>query len=243
MPFSEGDASGFDDVFPSMGGEEIRWGGKTLPMPDHGEVWTLPMEAAEEKNTLIQTLRGRLLPYRYEKRIWLDGDTVRYAISISNESPYPFPCAWVCHCLMNLEEGAVFSLPWEGQLACNVLDDTALGKMGQLHAHGAAYDFDHQPIPGSAIKYYLSQPVQKGLCAVNYPRSGVRAELSFEPEELPYLGFWITTGGYRGHCNFAFEPATCYYDTIGRSQEQGRSAVIEPGQTLRIHLGIRLCGL
>lgn len=243
MPFSKGDASGFDDVFPSMGGEQIRFGDRVLKMPDHGEIWTLPFQAAEEKNTLIQTCQGRLQPYQYEKRIWLDGDCVRYEISICNTSSYPFPCVWVCHCLMNLEEDAVFSLPWEGQLAQNIQDGTALGSLGQLHVHGGAYDFDHQPGPGSALKYYLSQPVRKGLCAVDYPRSGVRAELSFDPEELPYLGFWITTGGYRGHRNFAFEPATGYYDTIGCAQERGRFIVLEPGQTLRMHLKIRLCSL
>ena len=242
MPFSQGDSSGFDDVFPSMG-EQIRLGGRILTMPDHGEIWTLPMDTVQEEGALIQTCQGRLLPYRYEKRIWLDEDSVRYEISICNTSKYAFPCVWLCHCLMNLEEGAVFALPWEGQLAQNILAGSPLGSVGQLHVHGGAYDFDHQPSPGLALKYYLSQPVRKGLCVVDYPRSGVRAELSFDPEEMPYLGFWITTGGYRGHNNFAFEPATGYYDTIGCSQERGRSTVLEPSQTLRMHLGIRLCNL
>jgi galactose mutarotase-like enzyme len=243
MPFSSGDASGFDDVFPSMGDELIQFGGKAYAIPDHGEIWTLPMEATEEEDAIILSCGGRLLPYRYEKRILLAGESVLYAISICNTSSYALPCIWVCHCLMNLEEGVTFSLPWQGQVAENVLDSPTPGGKHTVHPYGGAYDFAHAPRPGTAMKYYLSQPVKKGFCAVEYPLSGIRAELVFNPAELPYLGFWITTGGYRGDQNFAFEPATGYYDTVRCAQKHERLTMLEPGQTLRLHLELRLINL
>ena len=67
MPFSEGDASGFDDVFPSMGEEIVILDGQERSMPDQGEIWTLPMRAEISENTATFIGNGRVSPTRTKK--------------------------------------------------------------------------------------------------------------------------------------------------------------------------------
>ena len=40
----------------------------------------------------------------------------------------------------------------------------------------------------------------------------------------------MTNGGYRGEANFAFEPASGYFDTLSRASESGTLTVIRPGE-------------
>ena len=103
MPFHEGDASGFDDVFPSMGVEELLWQGKRVTLPDHGRLWSRPMtaEAANDRVTLRYT--DAMLSFAYEKQVSLTGEAVRFQYAITNRGEAPMPCVWVCHCLLRLE--------------------------------------------------------------------------------------------------------------------------------------------
>lgn len=240
MPFHEGDASGFDDVFPSMGVEELLWQGKRVTLPDHGRLWSRPMtaEAANDRVTLRYT--DAMLSFAYEKQVSLTGEAVRFQYAITNRGEAPMPCVWVCHCLLRLEPDCRFIFPQEGGVAENLIPGTALGGAGECHPLvGDGYDFSRPPVPQSALKFYLQAPVQDAHCAVLYPSQGIQTHLRWDGETLPYLGFWITTGAYRGDCNFAFEPATAYYDTVACAAKHDRLPMLAPGETKRFWMELQ----
>ena len=111
---------------------------------------------------------------------------------------------------------------------------------GQMPLDNPLYRFHELPPDNKMMKFYLREPVKEGLCSVIYPLSKIKAELFFDPMTLPYLGLWITTGGYRGERNFAFEPATAYYDTWSCAEMNGRIPILEPGQSVMLNMGIRV---
>ena len=47
------------------------------------------------------------------------------------------------------------------------------------------------------VKYYVDQKVKTGFCGYRYPSQGLRCTFRYDPEKLPYLGLWITAGGFR----------------------------------------------
>ena len=96
MPFEQGDASGFDDVFPSMGEDALE--GRWREVPDHGIVWTHPMEetSAPEGWRAFRFCEGE---WDYRKMIWLRGDTIDLRWEIVNRRNAEAACGWVCHCL------------------------------------------------------------------------------------------------------------------------------------------------
>ncbi len=64
--------------------------------------------------------------------------------------------------------------------------------------------------------------------------------MRYDAQALPYLGFWITNGGYRGERNFAFEPATGYYDTVNCARGRGRLKTLAPGEKLCFSLMLEI---
>ena len=243
MDFSLGDASGFDDAFPSIDPETVDVCGKDIFYPDHGEIWTMDMRAALQKEGVMLEAESRLLPYSYQKEILLHTDRVVYRYGITHTGRDPFPCLWACHCLMRYEPDMRLSYPKGAGFAENVLDSKELQACGTVHAlSGGEYDFSSVPPPESLtmVKYYLQGCCKEGLCACSYPSQGVAFVMEFDSQALPYLGFWLTAGGYRGEYNFAFEPSTSYYDGISRSKATKTVYMLEPGKSLSFSLSLRL---
>lgn len=240
MPFHAGDASGFDDVFPSMGIEDLLWQGKCVTLPDHGRLWSRPMSAETANDQVTLRYTDEELSFAYEKQILLAGGTARFQYAITNQGDMPMPCVWVCHCLLRLEPDCCFVFPQEGGIAENLISGTVLGTAGECRPLiGSDYDFSRPPVPQSMVKYYLQNPVQDAHCVVLYPLLGMLTHLRWDREALPYLGFWITTGAYRGDCNFAFEPATAYYDTVSCAAKHGRLPMLAPGETKHFWLELQ----
>lgn len=235
MPFSEGDASGFDDVFPSMGGETISWDGREWRVPDHGEIWTMPTVAQVDELAVSFVGHGRGFPYEYRKNVSLEGDALRYTFEIINRDQRPLPCVWVCHCLMRWEEGVSFVFPKESTRLLQLFPEP-----GVADTRTSLRDYTQPPEAGQAMKFYFAQQVRDGRCAAHYAQSHMTAEMTFDPCALPYLGFWITTGAYRGDKNFAFEPSNGFFDTVARARQEGRLSELAPGDIMRFHLTLRL---
>ncbi len=243
MDFSLGDASGFDDAFPSIDPETVQVGGNPVAYPDHGEIWTMNMQAALLEGGVRLAGESRILPYRYQKEIRLDGDQVTYRYTITHTGGEPFPCLWACHCLMRYEPDMELSYPKGAECAENVLASTALGAPGRLYPlAGGVYDFTAVPPPESRtmVKYYLQGRCLQGRCGCYYPSQGVACDMEFDAQALPYLGFWLTAGGYRGEYNCAFEPATSYYDGISRAQANQTVHALRPGEPFSFSLALRL---
>jgi galactose mutarotase-like enzyme len=243
MDFSLGDASGFDDAFPSIDPEIVSIGGKQAAYPDHGEIWTLVLRAALLEDGVLLKGESRLLPYSYQKEIRLDGDKVVYRYRITHTGGEPFPCLWACHCLMRYEPDMRLFYPKDAEYAENVMESKELGACGTRHAlSGGEYDFTSAPPPDSLsmVKYYLQGRVNEGLCGCRYPTQKVACDMEYDAHALPYLGFWLTAGGYRGEYNFAFEPATSYYDSISCSKATQTVYMLEPGRPLLFSVTLHL---
>ncbi|MBO7663747.1 MAG: hypothetical protein J6U01_10285 [Clostridia bacterium] len=230
MAFSDGDASGFDDVFPSMG---ERWrdpvSGQEPVLPDHGEIWTsrMTVDAVTEETVRMHTF-GQCFPFRYDKELTLLPRGVRERITVTGLGKDPFPCLWVCHCLMRYEAGMRFEFP-EAAEAIECVPGCSWPPEGAVPS--ALSELPVPPPSGTMMKFWFREPVKSGECRAVYPGSGVQAILRFAPKQLPYLGFWMTNGGYRGEHNFAFEPASGYYDTLEKAKETGTLPLLRPGES------------
>jgi hypothetical protein len=73
-----------------------------------------------------------------------------------------------------------------------------------------------------------------------YPSQNIRAEIFFDAAVLPYLGFWITSGGFRGDYNCAFEPSSGCYDRVSIAKANKRPDYLGPGEIKTFSLNINL---
>ena len=236
--FTKFDASGIDDTFPSILPHDDEANGWVYP--DHGEIWSACFDAAEADGKIELRYTSPHMPYRYAKTVALTADGVRLDYRIENTGDTPFPCIWTFHGLLRYEETMQIILPAGNDVAVNVMEGTMLGPVGRRQTLAGPPDLHHPPKAAtkSMLKYYLADPVAEGRCGVWYPDAGVGCVLNYDPQSLPYLGVWITAGGFRGDYNWALEPSNGFYDGIEEARRNGALYVLEPGVPLVFDLAL-----
>lgn len=247
--FAEYDAAGFDDAFPSIDAGSVLVGARELEYPDHGEIWTADFSyAIESGDSISLTFQSPVFPYRYQKQLVLQEKTLVIRYNITNIGDETLPCIWAMHCLLRCEEDMEIDFPPGTKKVLNV-QDSELGCAGQIHSYpvtrgkdGREYRLDRvlPAASGSTKKYYACGQVQEGRCGVYYPSQKVRYQVTFDKEKLPYVGFWVTEGGFRGDYNCALEPANGYYDAIAIAEKNKALYRLAPAETLSFRIAMEL---
>ena len=62
-----------------------------------------------------------------------------------------------------------------------------------------------------------------------YPSRRMFCMLHYDVKKLPYLGVWVTAGGFEGDYNCALEPSDGFYDSVRKAGENGRLPVLASG--------------
>ncbi len=247
--FGEFDASGFDDCFPSVDSSIVNVNGVEIKYPDHGEIWSSPMKHEITDNALKLCCDSGILSYTYEKKVSLDGDLLCVDYKISNTGSEPFPCIWTMHGLMNCEEDMEIFFPEGTCSVINVQKSKIFGDEGNIYSFPAATLTDGSVYQLNKIKsknaektekFYVNGDLSLGECGVYYPTNDLSCRIYFEKDKLPYLGLWITEGGFRGDYNFALEPSTGFYDSIGKAEKNHKLQSLHPGENLEFQIKIEI---
>ena len=235
--FAAYDASGLDDAFPCIDGGVDPVTGWTYP--DHGEIWSARFGAVVRGGGVDLEYVSPHFPYRYRKRVSLDGHRLVLDYRIEATSDVPVPCLWAFHGLLTYDPDMRFTYP-AGAAALVTYDSPWTGPAGVRRALVGEPDLHTvpPPTPPVAAKFYLAGPVTQGRCGVTYPGAGIGVDLEFDPVVLPYLGVWITAGGFRGDHNVALEPANGFYDAIPTARANGCLYTLTPGVPLEFRLAV-----
>lgn len=213
--FSDFDTSGIDDCFPTID----PWEELGLSYPDHGALWSLPMEISYGKNAITShfSLEKTLgLPITGERTIALEGKKISYTITFLNHTDAPIPYIWAFHGLFS-PEGARLLLPFSREDVI-LLD----GKMPTCLS-----DFSSYP-DNATSKWAYPGPCPEAEIGYLYEKEGFALLLDWDRRETPYLACWVTTGGFKGEKNWALEPMSAAFDTPGDRPNL-------PGSTLPAH--------
>lgn len=237
-------AYGMDDAFPNINSEEIEWNRHQLSYPDHGEIWQAEFNVKSYSSVSVSLVwRSEAFHYLFQKDMRLDGNTLRIQYHITNEGKEDFPCIWTWHGLVTYEQDMELILPEDLTHYLNVLDGDLLGKEGCVYPlHNDVYDFEKAPDPNicNMVKYYGEKSTQTGHCGVYYPSKDVTYYLDYDAHKLPYLGVWITAGGFQGDFNCAIEPTNGYYDSIDKAGKNQKLPVLRQAESLDFTIELTL---
>ena len=232
-PWGSGEISGFDEIFPTITPchyPAYPWDGTHIPC--HGEVWSIPWQAKETENGLFLLVHGVRLPYILSKTVALsdDGASFRQSYTVKNTAAFDMDIIWAAHPLFEVNENMRIELPPETTRIINVFSGS-----GTLGSYGSVHGWPHETVgrigPRSnhrAEKFYVFDRIVTGSCALVDDKTGVRIEISYPAQKLPYLGVWINEAGLDGQYNAALEPCTSGYDRLDATREWGRSCVLGP---------------
>jgi len=237
------DMSGWEDCLPTVAADTYpAWPWQGVALPEHGEVWALPWLTRVLPSAVEVSVHGVRLPYRFEKRISLDGALLRLHHRLSNPSAFPMHYVWAAHPLFQVRSGMRIVLPDGGRLYVDWSRDDHLGRYldtiswprtRDIHGDVRQLDRIDDASPGRADKLYLS-PLTAGWCGLYDPDDGYAVALSFDVRRLPVLGVWINQGGWpldrEGDHTVALEPATGHPDLLHVAVARGTATTIGPGE-------------
>ena len=210
------DTSGCDDCIPTIDPCEVSFSEELLH--DHGEVWYKEFEilSKDEKHLEAKTTLSNM-PIEFTKNIILEENGIRIEYKAVNKGAKECSFMWSLHDLTVLTEESYLDLP-EPFSIINVQNDEK-------------WDYDIRDLSklekNKTYKFYYDQKLSEGRASVVYPRENMKYTVEFDLDKIPYLGVWITTGGYKNEINLAIEPSTSFYDSLDRAMENNTAVILK----------------
>ena len=238
-PFYDGvyidaECSAFDDMFPTIDRmicEQYPWVGTVCP--DHGEVYALPWQSETDGDSLHLWVYSPRFCYRLDKWVRDEKGAIKVDYCASNLGPFPFDFIYAAHCMLKAENGARLELPFvEGSLCTTTFNTNApeLGSYGNKITWPTQDGFDlTYTYPKSrdlTFKVYFDQRISDGMCSYHYP-DGLRLDVSFSNDTLPYFALWTNLGNFKNMYNIAIEPCSGSFDRPDLARKHGQYSVLE----------------
>ncbi|MEW6196351.1 MAG: DUF5107 domain-containing protein [Bacteroidota bacterium] len=242
-PFDQYDTSGFDECFPTIEACAITTeSGSKISFPDHGQLWSKAWQyQITEDETLIRTAKGVNWNYAFSKKVHLEENRFIIDYVIENFEDESLPYIWSAHPLLNVETGDEIYLSDEiDQVILNWSSDEKLGKAGDLLSWpmvDGKNDFStvHDINFAKAVKIFSNKLNEFGWCAFHKVRNKESLLISFDTVKIPYLGIWLTYGGWPTgnrpkHLTVALEPTNACCDSLEKAIEKKSCGIIKPMQ-------------
>ena len=221
---------------------------------DHGDQWGRPTEVTAQGEVLVATWNGDRWPYRFTRRLRLDGSRLVAEYELENRGDRELPILWSMHPILALEPGARIDV--EGLASVRVTQ--AMGvPIGPVPGHVAwpetpgtdgpmiALDVVRERGAGTALKLYggwelygswdsVSGEGLPGVAAVHQP-DGSSLELTWYAPIAPNLGLWLDDGGWppapeTARTQHALEPTTSPDDDVASAIANGRALMVAPSE-------------
>lgn len=240
--FIDQDMSGWDEMFPTINACNYPAAGPYhgRPLPDHGEVWTLPWQLEPSgPDALRLSVTGHVIPYRLERTLSFAGPgQIRLAYEVENTGLAPLCFLWAAHPQFVADADTAIILPGSTTEVVNVVDGAAWGAEGQRYPWPQAVTPDGRHCSldrigpttlGDCRKFYLPPAEPIAWAQVTNHRLGCSLRLAWQPEQVSYLGIWVDEGCYNTAPTVALEPSNGYYDSLTLAYHNQRVATCEPG--------------
>jgi len=230
-PYDPNFYGGIDELVPGDITEEI----EGLVNPDHGELWTTPLDYRIEDYDLV--LEGQLPIWgmRYERRLYLRPDTPYLDIDyrLSNPTPERRIFLWKLHAALQIAPGDRIVCPAR---TAQVVDSRwsrwqTTEPFAWPMVRGQRADIV-PPADGTTDFLYLYD-LQVGSMAWLSRDGHLTFAYHFDRQVFPYAWYFASYGGMDGHYTAVLEPCTSMPISVNEAARLGQCSILEPGQALQ----------
>ncbi len=221
---------GIDELLPNDIPEHI----DGVDCPDHGELWTTPLDCVRVGDSLRLTGVLPLTGLVYEKELSLRADSPRIDIRyrITNPTARRRHFMWKMHAALAVKPGDVIECPARtGQVA-----DPAWSRFSTTapfewpNVEGCAANII--PEPGNSCDFFYLSELQSGRMLWRRPDAGLEFCYEFDPAVFPYAWLFASYGGFDGHFTAILEPCTAMPISVNAAASQNQCSILEPGGSL-----------
>jgi len=244
--YDEHDITGFDECFPNIGISSYP-GDPNLILPDHGELWSQAWSFQRTNDSIVTTVKGKVLPYTFVREITLKDQSLTFSYAIENTGQESFKGFWSAHPLFHAVEGMQILISGNPPMT---KEFSFSGRMGSDGANGYSGHLDKYKWPntiGESGKSYdlsqitLTEPLtdkvviatpDDGEITLLNPRHKCAIRFTLDPQEIPYVGIcfnldaWPFNGAKARW--LAIEPSTGPTDNLDESDQMCEIPMFTP---------------
>lgn len=222
--FEKYDTSGLDEMMPTVERclyPEGKLKGRILP--DHGDVWSLPWDTELLEDMIIGSVKLKSLPLEFTKSIsFKEKNIIRMDYKVKNLSDTDIHYIWALHGLNVFDDDTEFIFQDDMNYPINVHSNEDLDKLDLKYLRNYK--------DKRSYKYYFWGELNKGEVGLDYTKDKVQYLIKYDTKVHPYLGVWITKGGFKGEYNCALEPSNGFYDSVSLAYENQRVPLLKGNQ-------------
>lgn len=210
--FANSTMIGWDECLPTIA--PCLFQGRALP--DHGEVWSVPWTidpAAFQRGELKTAVRLPVSPLDFERTISLSRNAIWADYRLINRNDRPEAFLWALHALLPVPENGMIEASREAA--------ASVGNPAWL---------DSLNLDGEEPKCSkrFAGPLSEGRACVRDRSSGDALHYAWDAASNPWLGLWLTRGGWNGYHHLALEPANGASDSLAEAAMENRSCGVIP---------------
>ena len=225
--YTDHDPCGWDEMMPTINEcfyPDGPWKGRLLT--DHGEIWPRPWTIENRPGSILCSVYGHALPYRFEREMsFAAANVLRLQYRIHSLADEPFYFLWSAHPLCNCNARTEILLPDAVRHVLNAVPNCKLlGDYRQPHAWpvtGLGHDL-RRVAPRSANRFKKwfvrgKMPADRHgqtWCGLSYPDHKLKLLWKYPAAQVPYYGLWVSEGGFDHHYHVAPEPCTAMIDRV-----------------------------
>lgn len=219
--FEKYDTSGLDEMLPTIDKDQYPVGElKGQVLPDHGDVWSLPWDIDILDKQIIGKVKLKSLPLEFTKSISFNNEnTIKMDYKVKNLSHDDIHYLWALHGLNVFDDYTEFIFQEDMDFPINVHSNEDLDKLDLKYLKNYK--------DKRSYKYYFWGELKKGEVGLDYKKDRLQYLIKYDTKIHPYLGVWITKGGFKGEYNCALEPSNGFYDSVSLAYENNRVPLLK----------------
>ncbi len=235
-PYDPNFYGGIDELLPNDIPETI----DGVECPDHGELWTTPLEWHMEDDALIVMGRLPRCGLSYYRRITLrhDAPLVDLHYRIVNESEAARHFLWKLHAAMPVSPGDIIDCPARKAQVV----DLAYSRFDRLcpfswpEIDGQRVDI--VPAKNNTVDFFFLYKLTEGRVAWTRPPQHSKFEYRFDMSVFPFVWLFASYGGFEGHYTVILEPCTTMPLSVNDAISNGRCSRLAVGEILETDVSI-----
>lgn len=208
--------------------------------PDHGELWTTPLEWNVTGQSLNLSGSLPLFGLVYERQMTLrpDAPVVDLRYRISNPTNRARHFLWKLHAALASEPGDLIECPAR---KARVVDPAwsrfkTLVPFDWPHLEGQAVN--QLPQQNGTMDFFYLFDLKAGKIALRNKRRGIEFRYEFDPSVFPYAWVFASYGGFNGHYTVILEPCTAMPISVEEAAAKKQCSLLLPQQAIETSVSI-----
>ncbi|MHC4122597.1 MAG: DUF5107 domain-containing protein [Planctomycetota bacterium] len=233
-PYDPNFYGGIDEVIPCDIPEKI----DGIDYPDHGELWTTPLEFTIGDNSLLLAGTLPLSNLNYQRKITLRPDSpyIDTDYKIENRSDSVRYFLWKMHAALNVQPDDLIDCPAQKVIVA----DPQWSKWKTTepfswpNVEGSRADII--PSVDNTMDFLFLYDLQTGRLGWKSNAKNLKFEYLFDTKVFPYVCYFASYGGFDGHWFAIIEPCTAMPLMVNDAIKQNQCSCLPTGQTLKTRI-------